>query len=306
MTNGDNFDMIRTTQQELKNLNGASMNVPELIKQAGFRRGLRPKTIKTYIYTVNKFLRTYHKQPHQITKKDIENHLRHLLRWNRSGSTLNVHLSALKFFYEKVLNKRLTVNIFFTRERKRDPTFLTKNEIKNFCNSLANQKHTLLVTLLYSAGLRVNELVNLRVGDLDFELNYGWVRDGKGGKDRIFVIANRLKDELRQWISKNKLENTHFLFTGYQNTPYSTSAIREIIKKARNKAGIAKTVTPHTLRHSFATHLAQNGYSALEIQPLLGHKSIETTMIYTHLARPALCNVQSPLDSLYKKQQSEV
>lgn len=274
------------------------MDVTNLIWKAGLRRGLSVRTIRTYVYTVNKFLRIYRKEPFNVKKKDIEEHLHRLLEQDRGGSTLNVHLCALKFFYEKVLHRRLTIDILFFRERKRLPVVLTKEEISVFFKCLKNRKHRLIVTLIYSAGLRVSEAVNLRVKDLFLEEGYGWVRQGKGGKDRIFIIAQKLNHELKEWIIEEKISGEDCLFKGQGDFPYSTQSVRQIIKTAKRQAGINKNITPHTLRHSFATHLAENGYSILEIQPLLGHKSIETTMIYTHLAAPKLLNVKSPYDNL--------
>jgi len=221
----------------------------------------------------------------------------YLIEKRYSGSTLNVHLSALKFFYEKVLNKKLTVNVFFKRTRKKDPVYLTKEELIHFLDCIENKKHKLMIVLLYSAGFRVSELVNLKVKDLNFDEKHGWVRDGKFRKDRIFLIAERVKEDLFKWIVDNKLHDDDYLFKG-NSAQYSISAIRNIIKKAAMKSGLSKNISPHTLRHSFATHLAENKYSALEIQPLLGHKSVETTMIYTHMAYSKLYNVKSPYDSL--------
>ena len=270
----------------------------ELIRKEGLRRGLRPKTIKTYITVLNKFFRTYRKVPHEVTKKDIEKHLLNLLERNKSGNTVNVHLNALKFLYEKVLKKKLTVNIHFTKTRKSLPTFLTQEEIIHFFDSIKNKKHHLMVTLLYSSGLRVSELVNLRVRDLQLNNSYGFVKNGKGGKDRFFIIAEKLVDKLGDWVLENKLDPESYLFSGYGGSRYSTQSIRAIIKNASRKAGFSKNVHPHTLRHSFATHLIENGYSVMELQPLLGHSKLETTMIYTHLAAPKLMNIRSPLDSL--------
>lgn len=272
--------------------------ISEIIRKEGLRRGLRQQTIKTYISVLDKFFRTYKKAPHEVTKKDIEKHLLRLLENNKSGNTVNVHLNALKFLYEKVLKKKLTVNIHFTKTRKSLPTFLTQEEIIHFFDCIKNRKHKLMITLLYSAGLRVSELVNLKVKDLQMNNSYGMVKNGKGGKDRFFIIAEKLVEELGDWILRNKFGPENYLFTGYGNSRYSTQSVRAIIKNASRKAGFSKNVHPHTLRHSFATHLIENGYSVMELQPLLGHSKLETTMIYTHLASPKLMNIKSPLDKL--------
>jgi integrase/recombinase XerD len=277
------------------------MHAAELIRKEGFRRGLRNETIKTYITTVNKFLRIHRMDAREITRHDILKHLENLRKWNRAPSTINVHLNALKFFYEQVLRKKLTVNINFDKVRKRLPDFLTKTETIRLFENINNDKHKLVVKLLYATGMRVGELVKLKVRDFQFNQNYGWVRDGKGGKDRLFVVSKKLKAELMKRISENALGRDDWIFKGQGNSHYSSESVRVIIKKAARKSGIAKNVYPHTLRHSFATHLIENGYAITEVQPLLGHYSINTTMIYLHMASPQLLKVRSPYDTLSEK-----
>ncbi len=277
------------------------MDVARLIQKEGFRKNRSPQTIKTYTHVVEKFLHTYNKDPKEVTKKDIEFHLEKLLHQNSSGNTVNVHLNALKFFYEKVLHKRLTVNIQYCKTRKTLPSYLTQQEIQSFFNAISVRKHKLIVKFMYSAGLRVSEAVTMKVKNFDFENNYGWVRQGKGRKDRMFVVAKGLKYDLQQWIKDNNLQKEDWLFSGLHEKHYSAESVRQIIKKACKRTRIAKRVTPHTLRHSFATHLIENGYAVTEVQPLLGHNSLETTMIYLHMAAPTLLKVQSPLDALEKK-----
>lgn len=269
--------------------------VIDLMRKEGLRRNLSPRTIKTYITVVQKFLRTYRKDVHSITKEDIEKHLERV--YHKSGSTQNVHLSALKFLYQKVLKKRLTVNIPLAKERARLPEYLTQEEVKRLFDAISNSKHKLMVTLLYATGMRVSELVNLKVKHFHFESKYGWVRNGKGGKDRMFIIPERLRGELQRWIQQHNLTSESWLFKGY-SSHMTTSSVREILKSARKRARITKHIHPHMLRHSFATHLIENGYAVTDVQPLLGHKNLETTLIYTHLAAPTLTNIQSPFDLL--------
>lgn len=274
------------------------MYPPELIRKEALRQGLRIKTIETYCHCVEKFFRTCRKEPHTITKKDIQDYLDRLLERNAPGSTINVYLNALKFFYEQVLHRRLTINIKFSKTRKRLPDCLTKEEMVKIFSAIQNPQHLFMVKLLYSSGLRINEFCHLRVLDVHLEENYGWVRDGKGGKDRPFVIAQSIKDELQRWIENNKLTSDSWLFPGYKGKSYSDSSIREILWAAKKKSGITKRVYPHLLRHSFATHFIIDGHSPLELQPLLGHSRLDTTMVYVHTAAQHLLRVQSPLDTL--------
>jgi len=154
-----------------------------------------------------------------------------------------------------------------------------------------------MITLMYSAGLRVSELLNLKVKDLQLDQNYGWVRSGKRNKDRIFVIAKSVRDYLTEWT--HDLLSEDYIFSNNRKR-MSTQTVRMVIKKALKQSNIKKNVHPHTLRHSFATHLLENGYAVTDVQPLLGHSKIETTLIYTHMAKPKLLNIISPLDNLNK------
>ncbi len=274
------------------------MEIEDLIWNAGLRRGLRSETIKTYVYAVGKFLRTCQLEPHKVTKQDIERYLIQLIRWNRAGSTINVYLHALQFFYRNVLGKRILVTMPPIKLRKRLPESLSQGEMSRFLAAITNSKHRLIVIFTYGSGFRVGEVVNLKVKDLDLVTGYGWIRDGKGGKDRLFIIPEKLKAEIQGWIQNQGLQPEDWLFSGYQQQHYSDSSVRKIVEQARLQAAISQHITPHTLRHSFATHLLENGSSLIEVQGLLGHSRIETTMRYVHVARPKLANVQSPYDTL--------
>ena len=172
---------------------------------------------------------------------------------------------------ENILNKRLTYKIRYSKVPRKLPTVLTKEEVKCLFESIENDKHRLMVQLLYSAGLRVSELINLKVEDFEFGKNYGWVRNGKGGKDRYFVLAEKLNNTIQGLIRDNKLNYNSYLFKGNKKQHISKETIGKIIKDAAKKAKIKKNVHAHTLRHSFATHLIEDGYSINEIQSLLGH-----------------------------------
>ena len=277
------------------------MNVSDLLWREGLRRGLRHKTIKTYIFAVEKFLRIYQLEPHQITKEHVERYFIQLIRWNRAGSTIAVHFHALRFFYTQVLGKRLMINVPSIKVTKRLPTFLTQEETVIFFQAIPNPKHRLLVFLTYGSGFRVAEVTSLRVRDFDFMSGYGWIRGGKGGRDRMFIIPQILIPQLQQWISQRKLQLDDWLFSGWKQQHYSDSSVRAIVERARRTAKISKHITPHSLRHSFATHLLENGYSLIEVSKLLGHSRIETTMVYTHLVNPKFARVHSPLDTLPEK-----
>ncbi len=274
------------------------MFVPELIRKEGLRRGLRPKTIQTYQHCVERFFKRCRKDPFAVRKQDIEEFLDQLIEKKSPGNTINVYLNALKFFYEEILHRRLTINIRFSKTSRKLPEFLTQEEIVRLLKVITNPKHKLLIGFLYSTGMRISELLNLKVQDLDPKNKYGWIRNGKGGKDRPFIIAERLCEDLISWISQNNLMPENYVFFSYGQKQYDDSSVREILKKAARNAMITKRIYPHMLRHSFATHLLENGYAVTDVQPLLGHSRLETTLVYTHLAAPKLLTTKSPYDTL--------
>ena len=273
------------------------MDIPELIRKEGLRRGLSHKTIRTYRYCVRKFFNWCKKEPNEIRKADIKSYLDLMIKKGACGNTINVHLNALRFFYCDVLNRRLMINIRYSKTPKSLPTVLTKDEVAMLINSISNPKHRLMAKLMYSAGLRVSELVHLKPENLDIRNGYGWVRHGKGNKDRMFIIAESIKEELASYISKECASSDSYIFRGF-NGHITTATVRAIIKKAIKSTKIHKHVHPHTLRHSFSTHLIENGSSVAEVQSLLGHSSAETTMVYVHLASPKMIDAISPIDSL--------
>jgi len=276
------------------------MDIPYLIKKEGLRRGFSPRTIKTYCFCVERFLHFHrNKDVNKITKRDVTDFIDFLLKKDGAGNTINVYLSSIKFLMENILNKRLTYRVRYSKTPKSLPTVLTQEEIKRLFEAIYNNKHKLMIKLMYSTGMRVSELINLRIRDFEFSKKYGWVREGKGKKDRMFIIANRLNKDLQNFIKENSLlDYNSFLFKGNKKLHISKETIGKIIKDATKKAKIKKNVHCHTLRHSFATHLIENGYSVAEVQSLLGHNSPETTMIYLHTASKNMIKVKSPLDSL--------
>ena len=273
------------------------MDIPELIRKEGLRRGLSHKTIRTYRHCVRKFFNWCKKEPNEVSKTDIKSFLDLMIEKGACGNTINVNLNALRFFYCDVLNRRLMINIKYSKTPKSLPTVLTKEEVEMLLNSISNPKHKLMAKLMYSAGLRVSELVHLKPENLDIMNGYGWVRHGKGNKDRMFIIAESIKEELTIYISKKCECPGSYIFRGF-NGHITTATVRAIIKNDAKNAKIPKHTHPHALRHSFSTHLIENGSSVAEIQSLLGHSSAETTMVYLHIASPKMIGTKSPIDSL--------
>ncbi|MBU0963365.1 MAG: tyrosine-type recombinase/integrase [Nanoarchaeota archaeon] len=281
------------------------IDIVHLTEKEMLRRKYSPRTIQTYKDCLKKFLRFCDKPPRSFTKLDVKTYLNLLVEKGVSGSTLNVNLNALGFVIRNILNKNFMIKIKYSKTPKRLPIVLTQEEIIRLINSIENTKHKLMIKLMYSAGFRVSELVNLTIKDFEFENNYGWVRHGKGNKDRMFVIAASLKEELLNYINENKLSYNNYLFEGRIGA-ISVRSIQEILKKAAKTAKINKRVHAHALRHSFATHLIENGYDVASVQSLLGHNSVQTTMVYLHIAKMSMINVKSPLDDLKIENSSNI
>jgi integrase/recombinase XerD len=257
-------------------------------------RAFSPRTVESYMYYNNKFLEFIKKEPEQVTEDDIRNYVASLMEKNISAKSIVLIKAALKFFYDEVLKKNI-VNIISPKVARKLPVVLTKEEVKKLIGSVENEKHRLIVSLLYSSGLRLSELVNLKVGDLELDERVGWVRSGKGAKDRLFIIPNILVDDLKKHIRRKK--ETDFLFEGWKGA-MSPRNIQKIVSSAVKKAGINKPAHVHTLRHSFATHLLESGENIRKIQLLLGHSQLSTTQLYLDVSPEELKKVKNPLDNL--------
>jgi len=268
-----------------------------LIEEEARRRGLAIRTIETYQLCVTRFMRWIDKDQKSITKKDIKDFIDYLIKKDSSGSTINVYVNALKFFLEEVLAKKVLFKIKYSKTPKSLPVFLSKDEVRILISKILNVKHKLMVELMYSAGLRVSEVLNLKVEDIELNSKIGWVRNGKGNKDRIFIIAESLVQRIGGFIVLNCI-NGGYIFSGSDGKKLSSRTLHNVVKAAAKKARISKNVHCHTLRHSFATHLIENGYDVASVQSLLGHNSAKTTMVYVHVASPKLINVKSPYDGI--------
>lgn len=260
------------------------------------RRRLSPRTAKTYVYCIKRFLKWCGKDLSKISKKDVRLFLEYLSEKGKSGNTLNTYHMAIKFLFEEVLDRKMWVNIKYSKVPKKLPVVLSKEEVKKLFGAIKNWKHRLMIEFLYSSGLRVSELLNMRVKDLELSKGFGYVRNGKGGKDRLIILSKIVQEKIKNLIEIEGLKREDFVFKSNRDKKYSSRTIQQIIKKASKLSKINKRIHPHTLRHSFATHLIENGYDITQVQALLGHKSPETTMIYTHIYSPKMINIKSPLD----------
>ena len=234
----------------------------------------------------------------KVSDEIVEKYLYHLKRTKkRSISSMKQTVAALKFIFSNVLNRAIpsVLDIRFRREEK-IPVVLSELEVTHILNSVKNLKHKVILMTIYSSGLRLNELLSLQVKDIDFDRNLIIVKMGKGKKDRQSVLSKSLKGTLRQYLEK--YTPSKYVFEGRKGGKYSASSVQAIMKKAVKNTRLKKHATVHTLRHSFATHLLENGTDIRFIQELLGHKRLETTQIYTHISKVVFDRIKSPLDRL--------
>jgi integrase/recombinase XerD len=252
-------------------------------------RGFSPLTLRNYEFFVNKFLSKSGKEnAEDLNQDDAKAYLYELIE-----DKIMLAAASLKFFYKEILAKEFD-NVKVPKKDKRLPEVLNKDEVKTLIEGADNLKSKLIISMLYSSGLRVSELVNLKINDLDFGGNTGWVRKGKGSKDRLFTLSNKLGQELKEFIENR--EHKDYVFS--KDKPLTTRNVQKIIKGTRERAGINKKVTPHTLRHSFATHLLEDGTDIRMIQALLGHANLNTTQAYTHVSTEQIKRVKNPLDGI--------
>ncbi|MBI2145186.1 tyrosine-type recombinase/integrase [Candidatus Woesearchaeota archaeon] len=258
-------------------------------------RGFSEKTLKSYLFYNNKFLQFNNKVPEAITEDDVRAYLAYLIAdQKKNAATVALVRAALRFHYDELLKKNI-VTLKTPKIQKKLPVVLTREEVKKLIESASTQKSKLILMMLYSSGLRVSECCSLKATDLEMDQKIGWVRNGKGGKDRLFILSEALVESLKGYI-EGKADGG--LFTNKSGEHLSARNIQKIVANTAKRAGIPKEVTPHTLRHSFATHLLESGESIRKIQELLGHSNLQTTQIYTKVSTEELRKVKSPLDRL--------
>lgn len=256
-------------------------------------RGFSGETIRAYMVHNSRFLTFTNKDPSLVDESDIRAYMAYLIADKKlAPSSVNLVRCALKFFYDGVLGKKI-VTLKAPKNKKKLPVVLSREEVSRLINSTGNPKSRLLLMLFYSSGLRLSEAVNLKIVDLELSEKIGWVRTGKGGKDRVFIISDRFAKKAAKYILKNKIEG--YLFSG-RSGPMGARNVQKIVKRAALAAGINKKVSPHTLRHCFATHLLESGVGIRQIQELLGHANLQTTQIYTKVSTEELKKIKSPLD----------
>ena len=271
---------------------------PEYLEKLTVKRYSK-NTAKTYLGCFKEFINYYtSKNLNDITESDIKNFMLYLVEQkNVSTSYQNQSINAIKFYYEQVLGgDRKFYYIDRPFKEYKLPSVLNIDEIQRIIGSIENLKHKCMILTLYSAGLRISELLHLKLADIDSERMLIHVKNAKGQKDRMTLLSVKLLDYLREYFKVYRPKV--YLFEGQLGGAYATRSVQNIFKTACEKANIHKKASLHTLRHSFATHLLESGTDLRYIQSLLGHASSKTTEIYTHITRKGMEHIKSPLDNL--------
>jgi integrase/recombinase XerD len=270
-------------------------------------RNFSPKTIEAYVRCVARFARHFKRSPERLGAEQVRAYLLHLLQeCGLSMSYYNQTRCALRFFYRVTLCRDdVSQTIAPAKQPRTLPVVLSPDELARFFAAIGNVKHRAILMTAYAAGLRVSEVAQLRVTDIDSKRMVIHVRQGKGHKDRYVMLSPRLLEILRAYWKATR-PGRGILFPGASpDRPITTGSVRKACYRARQAAGLGKHVVVHTLRHSFATHLLEAGTDLRTIQVLLGHRSFNTTARYVHVATASLPSIQSPLDRLDLTQRGE-
>jgi len=270
----------------------------KMIKEMILRR-FSPHTQRSYLASVAGLARYYNEAPEQINKQMIQDYLVHLMQERKlAWSSCNAIVCALRFFYHQTLGIDSTFLTIPPRKKVQQlPEILSTDEVECMLCAVTNQKHRTVLMTTYAAGLRLSEVVNLKLTDIDSKRMMIRVRQGKGSKDRYTILSKRLLQQLRMYWKM--YHPSLWLFSGRKpGQPMPASTAAAIYYNAKNKAGIKKGKGIHTLRHCFATHMLEAGVDLRTIQVLMGHSSIMTTIIYLQVSRKRLSSIQSPLDLL--------
>lgn len=260
-------------------------------------RNLSPATQRSYLHAVTKFSRYFGRSPDRLGLEDVRAFQVYLVSQGISWPSLNQTVCALRFFYGVTLNRgEIPERIAYARMPRKLPAILSADEVVRFLEAVPSLKARAALTTAYAAGLRVSEVVSLKVGDIDSDRMLLQVRHGKGAKDRTVMLSAQLLDILRTYWRLTR--PTDWLFPGREDRPINVTVLHSACRSAAKAAGLTKKVSVHTLRHSFATHLLESGVDIRIIQVLLGHNCLSTTARYTQVATTTIAAAQSPLDRL--------
>jgi len=268
-------------------------NVLEKTERVLKLRNYSPRTRKAYMLYIKEYISFSKEKGIKDKQKAIEDYLLDKYQRKQSPQTINLALSAVKFLYSEVLKNPQKINLKFAKRSKRLPIVLSRAEIQKIIEATDNAKYRIIISLGYACGLRVSEVIHLKVADLDIDELVVHIKGAKGKKDRMSVLPEKLQNDLRNIIAGKKPGD--YVFASNRGGALTTTSLQKMFRKSLAKTQVQKPATFHSLRHSFATHLLENGVDVRYVQELLGHSNIRTTQIYTQVTNPKLKNIKSPL-----------
>ena len=268
-------------------------NIINKIEKEFQLRNYSIKTKKAYLLYIKDYINFCNKFKFKNKKTALEEYIISKHKLNLAPQTINLSLNAIKFLYFKVLNNNEKINIKCIKKNKKLPVVLSKKEILKIISVTKNKKYKLIISLTYACGLRVSEVVNLKIKDLNIEESLIYIRQSKGNKDRISILSKKILTDLNNIMTHK--DNDDYIFESNKGGKLCTRSAQNMFKKSLKLAKINKLASFHSLRHSFATHLLENGTNIRYIQKLLGHSNVRTTQTYTEISNPTLKNIKSPL-----------
>jgi len=267
------------------------------LKQELIVEGYSEKTIKMYLIYGRESLYSINKPPTQVEKKDIVSYLAQKKEAGCNNATLCLVHASMHYLFKKMLKLNVLEEIKIPKKAKTLPKVLTRDEIKLLFNATHFGRNRLMLQFMYGSGCRVSEVVKLKVEEINLKERTATIRGGKGNKDRFIILSKEWCHGIKKYLNKKKVKS-EFVFSKKNGKNLTTDTIQRIVREAAERAGINKHVTPHCLRHSYATHLLEAGTNIRYIQSLLGHSNLNTTQVYTNVASEQLKKVESPLDKL--------
>lgn len=252
-----------------------------------------PKTIKAYSAVYKDLYKEFKRPLRELTEDELRGYLYKKIQIGLASQSIALAANAINYLYTKLYKQQDFKKLSHPRKTHTLPIVLTRNEIECILKQIKNPKHRTMIGIAYSAGLRVSEVTDLRVQNIDLTELTVVVRQSKGKKDRLTVLSPRLVTNLQQFLSGKNSEQ--YVFESERGGKLTTTTAQKIFQENLKKAGIVKPATFHSLRHSFATHLLEDGVDVRYVQELLGHSNIRTTQIYTHVMNPGLKKIKSPL-----------
>lgn len=270
-----------------------SQDLLEIMDQEMRLRNYSRRTIEAYTHVARELFKCYKKPIRELPEEEIKQFLTNKLDHGSSSQTIALYANAINFIFREIYKKADFQPIRHPRKTHKLPEVLSRDEVSALLQATNNIKHRTLLALAYGAGLRVSEVMNVRVADVDIAGKTIRVRQGKGKKDRISVLSDKIAEDLQK-CAEGKIGNA-YLFESERGGKLTTATAQKVFYQCMRKAGINKPASFHSLRHSFATHLLENGVDVRYVQELLGHTNIRTTQIYTHVSNPSIKNIKSPL-----------